>query len=127
MSRRRRPAPPLLPGYIRGHTTSVVCTDRGQHAGAVLYEVRANPATRYERRVNFTPANPAVLWAERPEGSPVIWRDPDDGAFTYRLHCHRCGRDVRLREEKLLAALAAVATLNRPRGVRPRFDISLIP
>jgi hypothetical protein len=127
LSRRRRAAPPLLPGYRRVYTTAVVCTDRGQHTEAALYEVGANPTMPYERRVNFAAAGPAVLCAERPEGSSIIWRDPGDDTYTYRLTCRRCGRDVQLREEKLLAALAVVATLDRLRGVRPRLDISLIP
>lgn len=113
MSRRRRPAPPLLPGYSRVYTTAVVCTDRGQHPEVALWEVIPG---------RDVPVQAAVVCGERAEGSPVSW-DSGDGTRTYRFHCRRCGRDLQLQEEKLVAVLAVVGG---DRSARTRFDLSVL-
>lgn len=114
---RRRELPPVPEGYTRTFTVAVICTDRGQHPKAVI-------ANLTEAASTGTDAAP-VIWQQTEHDAPVTdWR-PADGTRTFRFACPRCGRDVRLREPNVLAA---IGVLREAAGghARPVLDISAI-
>lgn len=115
MSRRRK-LPPLPEGYTPAFVVAVVCTDRGQHAEAGL--------AKLGEFVDVA-GTVAVLWQQTERGAPVTdWR-PADGSKTFRFTCRRCGRDARLREPNVIAAMEALRPDSAPLA-RPVLNISLI-
>lgn len=85
---------PLPPGSPQSRLTDkVVCTDRGQHPRARV-------------TVSDALADGSAGWGQTPGWDVISDARPD--ALTLRFFCRRCRRDVRLHEDKALAALEAL-------------------
>jgi hypothetical protein len=108
---------PQQPGFADPVTVKVTCTDRGQHPEALLGNV-ADARTM---------GGDGILWPSPvPQGQMVIPHRAFAGKpAVCRFHCRRCGRDVRLREPNLLAAIDVLRHAGGA-GKRQTLDISLL-
>jgi hypothetical protein len=112
---RRRKLPPPNPACVP-FNAAVVCTDRGQHPEALIarFVDEQDPG-----------AGRGIVWQQTPHEDLVADVRPDRSQ-TFRFACKRCGRDVRLREPSVLAAIDALRQAGESHK-RLILNISLLP
>lgn len=115
MSRRRKP-PQMPPGYIRTFSIAVVCTGHDRHPRSAIADLS---------RAALPGGDPADMWQHTKHGEPVTGWMHADGWRTFRFACGRCGRDVRLREPNVIAAVVTLREVGAAQS-RPVLDISLL-
>jgi hypothetical protein len=91
--------------------SKLICTDRGDHRRVVLLDQQPDDEVDM-------PMWPAVKVTGRLKGTSL---EADMGSDPQWLRCRRCGRNPRLRPEKVRALLAAAA--ERP---GEQLDLSLL-